>query len=117
MGERVQLPFRRLRTGRVELRFERLAFGVGRERDAEDARSTVDLGHDADHLRQVTLGEDAMRAVVDDTPLSVVLRFESEQKITSIEVNAHLNSTFVVDHLAGCDVSTALVVKVRENLT
>jgi hypothetical protein len=116
-GERVQLPFRRLRAGWVELRFERLAFGVWREIDAEEARSTIDLGHDADHLRQVTLGKDAMRAVVDDTPLSVVLRVESEDKITSIEVNAHLNSTFVVGHLPGCDVSTALVVKVREYLT
>jgi hypothetical protein len=115
-GEHVQLPFRRLRAGWVELRFERLAFGVGREGDAEDACSTVDLGHDADHLRQVTLGKDAMGTVVDDTPLSVVLRFESEQKITSTEVNAYLNSTFVVDHLASCGASTALLVKVSESL-
>jgi hypothetical protein len=110
------LPFRRLRAGWVELRFERLAVGVWREGNAEEARSTIDLGHDADHLRQVTLGKDAMGAVVDDTPLSVVLRFESEQKITSTEVDTHLNPTFVVGHLPGCDVSTALVVKVSENL-
>jgi hypothetical protein len=109
------LPFRRLRAGWVELRFERLAVGVWREGNAEEARSTIDLGHDADHLRQVTLGKDAMGGVVDDTPFSVVLRFESEQKITNTEVNAHLNSTFVVSHLAGCNVPTALLVKVSEN--
>jgi hypothetical protein len=110
------LPFRRLRAGWVELCVECLAFGVGRERDAEEARSTVDLGHNADHLWQVTLGQDAMGAVVDDTPLSVVLCFESEEKMTRTEVDTHLNSTFLIGHLPGYDISTALLVKVSENL-